>query len=206
MSSGDKQADVATQQADEVISAKEKGAGDAKTEKSPQKRTSAEVSEDDDVKKKVQKTDHKDKKENGSRMTNMRRVPVMTARVMMTTTMQFPTARTTMRKGMTPRETTIPRTMMRMTRKVASSGTDDDAPPLLLKCAFPSSSSPHTPSPLPSALFYVGKKLGGKKTCSPFGRCCKRRLPPPSYCPSSRRICPFLFSFVRRPQLYSSSG
>ncbi|KAH7938772.1 hypothetical protein HPB52_000307 [Rhipicephalus sanguineus] len=43
MSSGDKQADVATQQADEVI--KEKGAGDAKTEKSPQKRTSAEVSE-----------------------------------------------------------------------------------------------------------------------------------------------------------------
>ncbi|KAH8032099.1 hypothetical protein HPB51_023083 [Rhipicephalus microplus] len=55
MSSGDKQADVATQQADEVISAKEKGAGDAKTEKSPQKRTSAEVSEDDDVKKKVQK-------------------------------------------------------------------------------------------------------------------------------------------------------
>lgn len=31
----------------------------------PQKRTSAEVSEDDDVKKKVQKTDHKDKKENG---------------------------------------------------------------------------------------------------------------------------------------------
>lgn len=63
MSSGDKQADVATQQADEVI--KEKGAGDAKTEKSPQKRTSAEVSEDDDIKKKVQKTDHKDKKENG---------------------------------------------------------------------------------------------------------------------------------------------
>lgn len=45
MSSADKQADVATQQADEVISAKEKGAGDAKTEKSPQKRSSAEVSE-----------------------------------------------------------------------------------------------------------------------------------------------------------------
>ncbi|KAK8761767.1 uncharacterized protein LOC144104636 [Amblyomma americanum] len=66
MSSADKQADVATQQADEVISAKEKGAGDAKTEKSPQKRTSAEVADDDDVKKKVQKTDHKgDKKENG---------------------------------------------------------------------------------------------------------------------------------------------
>ncbi|CAN7975085.1 unnamed protein product, partial [Ixodes persulcatus] len=55
MSSTENKGDVATQPADEVISAKEKSAGDAKTEKSPQKRSASELNDDDDSKKKAQK-------------------------------------------------------------------------------------------------------------------------------------------------------
>lgn len=76
------------------------------------------VSEDDDVKK-VQKMDHKDKKESGSPRTNTRRAPVTMMTVMTTAMMQFWMGRTTTRKGMTLREMTILRTMMRMMRKVA---------------------------------------------------------------------------------------
>uniref|UniRef100_L7MBZ9 Uncharacterized protein n=1 Tax=Rhipicephalus pulchellus TaxID=72859 RepID=L7MBZ9_RHIPC len=103
-------------------------------------------------------------------MTSTRRVPVTTARVMMMTTMQFPMARTTMRKAMTPRETTIPRTMTRMTRKVASSGTDDDAPPLLKNAPSPPLPRHTLPLPSPSvrALLLRGKrKLGGRKPAVP---------------------------------------
>ncbi|CAN7995644.1 unnamed protein product, partial [Ixodes hexagonus] len=55
MSSTENKGDVATQPADEVISAKEKATGDAKTEKSPQKRSSSELNDEDDSKKKAQK-------------------------------------------------------------------------------------------------------------------------------------------------------
>ncbi|KAH7963830.1 hypothetical protein HPB52_023444 [Rhipicephalus sanguineus] len=83
MSSPEKHADVDTQQADEVVSAKEKRADDNKKAKYLQKQTSVEVSEDDDVKMNVEKTCHDEKKNGESSYNSMRKPLVTTARVTM---------------------------------------------------------------------------------------------------------------------------
>lgn len=65
MSSTDKQGDVSVQRKDDCVSEKEKGQNDGKSDSSPQKRSAAELSSTDEVKQKMQKTDHKNKEENG---------------------------------------------------------------------------------------------------------------------------------------------
>ncbi|CAL1269712.1 unnamed protein product [Larinioides sclopetarius] len=59
MSSADKQSDVSVQRKDDCVPDKEKGQNDAKSDTSPQKRSASELSSTEEVKQKMQKTDHK---------------------------------------------------------------------------------------------------------------------------------------------------